>query len=133
MIFYNNMYLFNKFYKHKIMFGYGVIFCNVNKKYYTHSQPDKLHIKYNREFENVKIHCKGKLYNYNSNMSYEGEFRNDTKNDKSKLYNYEGEFENNKKHGKGKLYNYDGTLNYEGKFKNNKNMVKVNCIIMMVL
>ena len=72
---------------------------------------------------------KGKLYDKNGDLVYEGEFLNDKRwgkgisyatkaNDDS--YYYEGDFENDKKHGVGVDLYGNGEVHYEGEFKNNK-------------
>jgi len=55
---------------------------------------------------------------------YEGEFLNDKRHGKGKLYNdgkikYDGEYLNGKKHGNGKLY-LKNELIFEGEFKDDK-------------
>ena len=52
---------------------------------------------------------KGKEYNHNGELEFEGEYLNDKKNGKGKEYNndgkliFEGEYLNNEKNGKGKI------------------------------
>ena len=71
---------------------------------------------------------KGKEYNYEGNLVYEGEYLNGKRNGKGRIYygnnlptlKYEGEFSNGKKHGKGIEYDIDKHLKYEGEFLNGK-------------
>ena len=71
---------------------------------------------------------KGKEYNYEGNLVYEGEYLNGKRNGKGRIYygnnlptlKYEGEFFNGKKHGKGIEYDIDKHLKYEGEFLNGK-------------
>ena len=69
---------------------------------------------------------KGKEYNREGNLIYEGELFQGKKNGKGKEYNekgqliYEGEFLNGEKHGKGKIYNIEENLEIESEFFNGK-------------
>ena len=63
---------------------------------------------------------KGKEYNDNNDLIFEGEYLNGKRNGKGKEYHYdgtlyfEGEYLNGKRNGKGKEYNSDGELEFEG-------------------
>ena len=69
---------------------------------------------------------KGKEYNYNGNLVYEGEYLNGKRNGKGKFYDedenlrHDGEFLNGKKHGKGIEYNRIDEIKYIGEFINGK-------------
>ena len=73
-------------------------------------------------------HGKGKLYNKNGNITYEGDFINDKYEGNGK-YNWEdgeyyiGQWKNGKRYGKGKLYYKNGSIKYEGDWLDNKMQV----------
>ena len=76
---------------------------------------------------NGKKNGKGKEYNDNGKLLFEGEYLNGKKNGKGKEYGYkgdllyEGEYLNGKKwNGNGKINNYKGLLKYEIEYKNGK-------------
>ena len=66
---------------------------------------------------------KGKEYNYDDKLLFEGEYLNKKRNGKGKEYGeyciliFEGEYINGKRNGKGKEYNY-GKLLFEGEYLN---------------
>ena len=69
---------------------------------------------------------KGKEYNYDGELVYEGEYLNGKRNGKGKLYysnkklKYEGDLIDGKKHGKGIEYDKNHTFKYEGEYVNGK-------------
>ena len=69
---------------------------------------------------------KGKEYNYNRQLIFEGEYLNGKKNGKGKEYDYygklkfEGEYLKGERNGKGKEYDYDGKLLFEGEYLKGK-------------
>ena len=68
---------------------------------------------------------KGKEYNINDKLLFEGEYLNNKRNGKGKEYfldrlKFEGEFLNGKRNGKGKEYYLDGGLRFEGEYLNGK-------------
>ena len=69
---------------------------------------------------------KGKEYNINDELLFEGEYLNGKRNGKGKEYynnnhlKFEGEFLNGKRNGKGKEYYFDGGLRFEGEYLNGK-------------
>ena len=76
---------------------------------------------------NGKKNGKGKEYNDNGKLLFEGEYLNGKKNGKGKEYGYkedllyEGEYLNGKKwNGNGKINNYKGLLKYEIEYKKGK-------------
>ena len=75
---------------------------------------------------------KGKEYNINDILEYEGEYLNGKRNGKGKEYNnndklvYEGEYLKGEKNGKGKEYSENGDLIFDGEYfngeKNNEDL-----------
>ena len=75
---------------------------------------------------------KGKEYDFDNKLLFEGEYKNGKKNGKGKEYTYdtdekqnhfieftfEGEYLNGKKNGKGKIYNSNNNIIFDGEFKN---------------
>ena len=102
-------------------------------------------IKYEGEYYNGQRNGKGKEYNYDGFLAFEGEYLDNKKynvigydskkniiykiekgkgfikeyDDEKKLI-YEGEYLNGEKNGKGKVYNLDGQLIFEGEYLNNQ-------------
>ena len=70
------------------------------------------------------INGKGKEYNYDDNLIFEGEYLNGKRNGEGKEYynngklKYEGEYFNDKRNGKGKEYYYNGKLKCDGEYLN---------------
>ena len=69
---------------------------------------------------------KGKEYDNNSILIYEGEYLKGLRNGSGKEYNningqliFEGEYLNDMRNGKGKEYDKNGKLIYEGEYLNN--------------
>ena len=83
-------------------------------------------LKYEGEFQGGLCHGKGKLYYENGVLKYEGEFKEGCRDGQGKLYyengvlKYEGEFKEGKPNSKGTLYHENGVLKYEGEFKEGK-------------
>ena len=82
---------------------------------------------YEGEFLDGRRNGKGKEYNHNGELKFEGEYNNSKKwNGKGKEYYYngklayEGEYLNGQRNGKGKEYNNDGKLDFEGEYLNGK-------------
>ena len=78
------------------------------------------------EVRNFKKEGKGKIYDKNNNIVYDGEFVNGLFEDNGR-YNhpdndkyYIGEFKGGEANGKGKLYNNNGLLRYDGEWANEK-------------
>jgi hypothetical protein len=74
-------------------------------------------------FQNTKLHGKGRIYYQDGKLRYQGAFKNGWLEGKGKLYNqengsllYEGSFLKNKFHGCGKLYFEDGDW-FDGIFR----------------
>ena len=72
---------------------------------------------------NDKPHGKGKLYNNNDIIIYDGELVNGKMEGKGKCFleegiYYIGEFSNDKMHGKGVMYNKNDNIIYDGEFSN---------------
>ena len=71
-----------------------------------------------------KKNGKGKEYDFNGKIEFEGEYKNGERNGKGKEYNkygkleFEGEYLNGKRNGKGKEYNKYGKLEFEGEYLN---------------
>ena len=70
---------------------------------------------------------KGKEYNNDGNLEFEGEYLNGERNGKGKEYDkyfgkliFEGEYLNGKRHGKGKEYFQEGEIKFEGEYINGK-------------
>ena len=66
---------------------------------------------------------KGKEYDYEGDLIYEGEFLDGKRHGKGKEYDhyglrYEGEYLNGKRHGKGKEFAGDGSILFEGEYLN---------------
>ena len=88
-----------------------------------------LHIKllnyqfYSNKYIIYQQNKKGKEYDYNNEITFEGEYLNGERNGIGKEYytngkiKFEGEYLNNKKHGKGKEYDYHNKLIFEGEYK----------------
>ena len=88
-------------------------------------------------YKNGKRNGKGKEYDYEGKLKFEGEYLKGTRNGKGKEYKYcelkfEGEYLNGKRNGKGKEYNMFGTLIFEGEYKMKKEMEKEKNMIIMV-
>ena len=87
------------------------------------------------EYFNGKRNGKGKQYKNNDELSFEGEYKNGKRNGKGKEYNddgkliFEGEYLNGERNGNGKLYNDDGKLIFEGEYKFEKNIKGKDTII----
>ena len=70
---------------------------------------------------------KGKEYDYDGDLRYEGEYLNGKRHGKGKEYNYngeliyEGEYLKGKRHGKGKEKEYYGNILYDGEYFDKKN------------
>ena len=73
---------------------------------------------------------KGKEYNYNGELLFEGEYINGIRNGKGKEYYsngkllFEGEYINGRRNGKGKEYYSNGNLLFEGDYINGKRIGK---------
>jgi len=82
------------------------------------------------EYLNGKRNGKGKEYDYDGKLLFEGEYLNGKKNGKGKKYHsngkilFEGEYLNGLKNGKGKEYDYDGKLLFEGEYLNEMRSIK---------
>ena len=82
------------------------------------------------EYLNGKRNGKGKDYDYDGCLEFEGEYLNGKRNGKGKEYKsgkliFEGEYLNGEKwNGKGKEYNNNGKLIFEGEFLNGKRKAK---------
>ena len=67
---------------------------------------------------------KGKLFDKNGKLIYEGDYKLNKYHGKGALYlktkKYIGDFVGGKKHGKGKLYNRNDLLEYDGDWRFNK-------------
>ena len=109
---YNNMLIYEGEYSNGIKNGKGKIY-HFGK------------LKFEGIFDE-QINGKGKEYNEDGELIYEGESLKEERNGKGKEYNYHGElkfdgdFLNGKRNGKGKEYNYDGKLIFDGDFLNGK-------------
>ena len=74
---------------------------------------------------------KGKEYNNDDKLIYEGEYLNGQRNGKGKEYNengklkFEGEYLNGKRNGKGKEYYFHGKLKFDGEYLNNLKMIGI--------
>ena len=74
--------------------------------------------------KNVKGKIKGKEFNNEGDLIFEGEYLNGERNGNGKEYNgyniiiFEGQYKNGKRNGKGKEYNNDGYLIYDRYFLN---------------
>ena len=84
---------------------------------------------------NGKRNGKGKEYDYDSKLKFEGEYLNNkewigTKYDNDENIIYEL---NNNINGKGKEYDYECKLEFEGEYINGKGMEKEKNIIMMII
>ena len=76
---------------------------------------------YSKKYIEYQIKNKGKEFDYNDNLLYEGEFFNGERNGKGKEYEFEklvfeGEYLNGKRNGYGKEYN--GYAEFEGEYLN---------------
>ena len=110
--------------------GNGIEYKIPNEKgkyHYYSSRDDELKKIFEGEYINGQ-RKKGKEYNYEGNLIYEGEYQNNKKNGKGKFYHdcdskkikYEGEILNGKEHGKGIEYDIYEQQTYEGEFLNGK-------------
>ena len=74
--------------------------------------------------ENGEMNGKGKLFDINKNLIFDGKFKNNKKNGFGKLFlkegNFIGYFKNDCFEGKGVYYNKEFNYKYEGYFSNNK-------------
>ncbi|MEJ8555050.1 MORN repeat-containing protein [Tepidibacter sp. Z1-5] len=84
---------------------------------------DYLYLKITGRYEGDIYNGIGKIYDKNSNIKYEGDFRHGKPDGNGKLYHgneslaYEGDFKDGKFDGNGKMYYENGNLKYEGDFK----------------
>ena len=80
---------------------------------------------FSRRYIEYELNGKGKEFNFDGDLLFEGEYLNAKRNGKGKEYGYNGyflfvgEFLNGKRNGKGNEYYYDGNLKFEGDFLNN--------------
>ena len=87
----------------------------INYKYFT------------RKYLIYESNGKGKEYDYDGDLIFEGEYLNGRRNGKGKEYNYddklifEGEYLNRQRNGKGKEYD-DGELIFEGEYLNGERL-----------
>ena len=79
---------------------------------------------------NEQRNWRGKEYNWNCNLIFEGEYKKGERNGKGKEYDcingklkYECEYLNGKKNGKGKEYLDNGQLKFEGEYINDKEWI----------
>lgn len=76
-------------------------------------------------WEKDKRNGKGKYYDKNGNLKYQGDFIDDKYNGKGKYvyedgYYYIGEFKNDQKNGRGREYDKNGNVLIEGDFVDDK-------------
>ena len=81
------------------------------------------------EYKNEQKNGKGKVFDYSGNLKFEGEYLNGKRNGKGKEYynnspiKFEGEYLNAQKNGKGTEYYDTGRKLFEGKYLNNKKLI----------